>query len=100
MSLGNSDIEQSLDTLPDQVASALERWRISTLDREKCEALLYAQFKGEGKDRTATEIRSLIHADERRYNAVLDEIKMEASYNRLYETLMACKKKADLRTAY
>jgi hypothetical protein len=100
MGIGNSDIEKSLEELPDQIASALEWWRKATLDREKCEALLYLREKGLDKERSATEIKALVHSDDLRYSRVLDEIKAEAEYNRLYESLMAAKKRADLRTAF
>jgi len=100
MGLLNSDIEEALENLPDQIADALESWRRSTLEREKIEALCYLEYKGQDEDRTSTEIRALVHSDSGRYTAVLDEIKAESNYNRLYERLMAMKKKADLRTAF
>lgn len=96
---GRMSLEEDLNNFPDKVASALEGWRIATLDREKREALLYAQFKGEDKERTATEIRSLIHSSEERYQAVLLEIKSEAEYTRLYEKLMGIKKIAQMKIA-
>lgn len=96
----NYDIEQALNELPDQVADALEKWRIATLDREKCEALLYAGIKGEDKGKTATEIRADINASQARYESVLEEIKAESNYQRLYEKLLAAKRKASLRTAF
>ena len=100
MGLGNADIEQDLQELPEKVADALQAWRMATLDREKCEGLLYSLYKGEDKERTATEIRALVHASDARYSCILAEIKAEANYERLYESLMCAKKKADLRTAY
>lgn len=96
----NQDLEQSLADLPDKVADALKDWRIATLERERCEALLYAEFKGQDKERTATEIKALIHASNNRYQSVMREIKAESEYNRLYERLMALKKRCYLRTAY
>ncbi len=92
-------LEEELDKYPDLCAIALEKWRIATLDREKWEALLYARFKGEDKERTTTEIRALIHSDEERYTRVLSEIKAEAEYTRFYEKLMGLKKIAQLRVA-
>lgn len=92
-------LEGQLDALPDQVAAFLETWRKMTLERERCEALLYARFKGEDKDRSATEIKEMIKADASRYQAVLNEIKAEAQYIKVYETLMSIKKKASLRVA-
>jgi secreted Zn-dependent insulinase-like peptidase len=100
MGLGNQDIDNALETLPDLVAEELMKWRIATLEREKVEALLYARFKGEDKERTATEIKALIHANGMRYAAVLEEIKSEAGYERIYEKLMSSKKRADLRNAF
>lgn len=97
---GNLDLEAALETLPDEVAKAQEQWHIFSLDREKMEALLYARFKGEDKDRSATEIKALVHADGDRYNAVLAEIKAEANYIRVYERLLSIKKRASLRSAF
>lgn len=97
---GNLDIEKSLDELPDQVADALEKWRIATLEREKTEALLYAKYKGGIVPLTAPEIKALINSSGERYAAVLNEIKSEANYKRLEEGLMAMKKRASLRVAY
>lgn len=82
------------------MADALEKWRTGTLDREKTEALLYIQYKGEDKDRTATEIKALINSNMDRYQAVLSELKCEAMYERLYERLLSQKKLCDLRTAF
>lgn len=92
-------LEEELESLPDQVAAFLEVWRLKTLEREKTEALLYVQFKGEDKERSATEIRALINASEGRYRAVLDELKSEAQYQKVYERLMAKKLVARLRVA-
>ena len=100
ISLGNIPLENDLEKLPDLVSQALIQWRTATLDREKCEALLYVKFHGEDLERTATEIKALIHADSERYMMVLNEIKSEANYNFLYEKLMSAKKIASLRTAF
>lgn len=99
---GNLDLEAALETLPDEVAKAQEQWHIFSLDREKMEALLYARFKGEDKDRSATdtEIKAMVHADGDRYQAVLAEIKAEANYIRVYERLLSVKKRASLRSAF
>lgn len=96
----NYEIEQQLAEGPDQVANALIKWRMATLDREKAEALLYARLKGEDDNRTATEIKELIRADNGRYEMVVSEIKAEAEYNRYYEKLMSAKKISALRTAF
>lgn len=97
---GNMDIEGDLEKLPDQVAEALQLWRVATLNREKLEAVLYAGFKGNDPQRTATEIKACINASESRYNSVLEEIKCETEYTRLYEKLLSAKKRASLRTAF
>lgn len=95
----NAEIEGDLASLPDAVADALQAWRIATLEREKSEALLYARFRADG-DKTVPEVKSLINASSERYMAVLDEIKAESQYQRLYEKLLAAKRLAGLRTAY
>ena len=96
----NSQLEEALERGPDEVADALELWRTATLNREKTEAILYLRFKGEDKERSATEIKALVHSDSLRYSDVLREIKAESGYERLYERLLANKKRADLRTAF
>ena len=96
----NLDLDAALDKLPDDVADALETWRIATLDREKCEALLFAAIKGTNDKMTAAEIKARINSDGNRYAAVLEEIKAESAYQRLSERLMAVKKRASLRTAF
>jgi len=95
-----SDLEKDLEELPDKIAEALQVWRIKTLEREKTDALLHARFKGSDKGLTATDIKALINADQGHYNAVLDEVKAEANFKRLDETLMGKKKLASLRTAF
>ena len=99
-SVRNQDIEKQMEELPDLVASALERWRTTTLDREKCEALVYLKSKYEDKERSATEIKALVNSDEARYSCVLAELKAEAEYIRLLERLQSAKKVASLRTAF
>jgi hypothetical protein len=96
----NAGIEKTLEDFPDIVAQALLRWRKSTLDREKVEAMLYLKFKAESGDRTATELRALINNSDERYEAVLQEISFESVYNAKNETLLAAKKLASLRTAF
>ena len=95
-----SDLEAGLEKLPDEVADALLRWRLATLDREKTEALIYLKFKGEGEKRTADELKMMVRADSGRYAAVLREVRAESDYTRLYERLMSFKKSASLRTAF
>ena len=96
----NAGIEQSLDELPEQVADALQAWRLASLEREKLEALLYLKFKaGEGK-RTSDEIKAMVRSDGERYAASLTELKAEVQYQRLYERLLSVKRLASLRTAF
>jgi len=94
------NIEAVLESMPDVVASALQDWRIATLDREKVEALLYAATKAQDSDKSAAEIKAIINANPDRYQAVLNEIKAESQYVRLYERLLSAKKRASLRTAF
>lgn len=94
------NIEETLIDLPDQVADALSAWRIATLNREKKEALLYVEIKGQDEKRTAAEIKAIVHGNAERYNLVLLEITSEAQYIRLYERLLSAKKRASLRTAF
>jgi hypothetical protein len=98
--LTNADIDRTLNETPDLIANALETWRMATLEREKIEALLYLQFKGDGEKRTADELKAMVRSDGSRYRVVLDEIKAESEYTRLYERLLAAKKAASLRTAF
>lgn len=96
----DENLEHQLESLPDIVAKSLLDWRVATLDREKIEALLYARFKGLNDDLKASDLKSMINADPERYQAVLNEIKAESEYQRLYEKLLGAKKLASLRTAF
>lgn len=96
----NSDLENALEILPEQVSRALLNWRKATLDREKLEGLLYIRLKAENADRTATELKALINSDQGRYEAVLAEISFESVFKLKEESLMAKKKEASLRTAF
>ena len=96
----NIQIEHDLESLPDKVADLLLLWRKASLEREKAEALLYLKFKGEDKELTATEIRAMVHSDDGRYIAMMEEIKAESLYTRYYEKLLSAKKLSSLRTAF
>jgi len=96
----NGDLENSLESLPEEVASALVAWRTASLEREKFEALIYLREKGQDQKKTAEEIKAIVRADESRYAYVLAEIKSEGRYNFLYEKLMSVKRLAGLRTAF
>ena len=93
------DLEKQLSELPDTVATAQENWGIKKLEREKVEALLHMTFKAKGGF-TVADIKAATNADGGRYMAMLEEIKAEAQYNRVYEQLMSVKKLASLRTAF
>lgn len=94
------NIEETLLELPDKVAEALEKWETSTLDRERSDALLFAMIKGLDGTKSATEIKMEIQGNFAHYEAVLNEIKAHANYTRLYEQLLAGKRRASLRTAF
>lgn len=94
------NIEETLLELPDQVASALEKWEIATLNREKTDALLFSMIRGKDENKSATEIKMEIQAHPDHYEFVLSEIKAHANYTRLYEQLLAGKRRASLRTAF
>lgn len=96
----NSQIEETLERSPDEVAKALFEWRRATLDRESLEARLYLRFKAQNPDITATELKARVNESDERYQAVLQEITLESTYNAKQETLLAAKKIASLRTAF
>lgn len=93
-------IEQQLNDLPDLVAQALEEWGMKKLEREKIEALLHMSFKASDLRLTIADIKAAINADGKRYQAMIEEIKSEAQYKRLYEQLMSAKKISSLRGIY
>ncbi len=92
-------LEHLLESLPDECADALMKWREKTLDRERVEALLYSKFKGEDPERNSATLKAMINSNSERYEAVLEELKAEAEYTRVYEKLLGVKKKASLRVA-
>ncbi len=94
------NIEETLLELPDKVADALEKWETATLNREKVDALLFAMIKGRDEKKSATEIKMEIAGHPEHYESVLSEIKAHSNYIRLYEQLLAGKRRASLRTAY
>ncbi len=96
----HENLEEVLQELPDKVAEALEKWETATLNREKVDAVLFARIKGEGENKSATEIKMEIQGHHEHYDAVLNEIKSHAEYTRLYERLLAGKRRASLRTAF
>lgn len=96
----NAGVENDLETLPDEVATALLAWRRSTLEREKTEALIYLRLKGENPDRTVGELKALVDSHDVRYSVRLKEAEEESGYQRLYERLLAAKRLANLRTAF
>lgn len=95
-----SDLEEGLSRLPAEVAQALLQWRKAQLDRERLEARISLRLRAEHPDATATEIKSLLHSTQERYDAVLQEATFESIYTAKYESLMALKKQCDFRTAF
>jgi hypothetical protein len=95
-----TDLEESLEQLPDKVASSLLKWRKATLERERIEAILYLQYKAGVEKRTQDEIKALVRQDGGRYQSVLDEAVAESEHTRLNERLMCAKKEASMRTAF
>jgi hypothetical protein len=94
------NLEEVLQELPDKVAQALENWETATLNREKVDALLFAMIKGRDEKKSATEIKMEIQGHPEHYEVVLYEIKQHAQYTKLYEQLLAGKRRASLRTAF
>ena len=95
-----SDLEQALESLPEEVSKALLNWRKATLDREKLEASIYLQYKAENEKATATDLKHMVNKSNARYEHVLAEISFESVFKLKEETLMARKKEASLRTAF
>lgn len=93
-------IEDQLDTLPDQVADALSAWRIATLQREKIEAMLHLRLKAGEEKLSVGDMKAAINNNQERYDMMLKEILAETEYQRLYEKLLSAKKRASLRTAF
>ena len=96
----DDSLEEQLEQLPDKIGELKLIWRSKTLEREKTDAILHAQFKGENPERTASDIKALINASKSHYDAVMEEIIAEAKYEQICEKHMANKKLASLRTAY
>lgn len=96
----NSALEEELEALPELVCLALENWRISTLNRERRVALLSAKLRGQNPSFNSTQIKELVQASDEYYDAHLDEIKNEAKYTKIYETLLCKKREASLRIAF
>ena len=94
------NIEETLLELPDKVAAALEKWETATLEREFTDAKMFAKIKAEDEKKSATEIKMEIQGNGNHYQAVLFEIQAHAEYTRLYEQLLAGKRRASLRTAF
>ncbi len=100
MGILNNELEDKLLQLPDEVAQAKADWEMATLLREKTEAKLYLMFRVQYPEATATELKARINNSEDRSMAVENEVQREQIYNAKYETLMALKRQASLRTAY
>lgn len=100
--LSNQEIDAILSVYPDEVAVALEAYRMAEAETKRVAAKLYLEFKvlNTGNDMKETHLKSLVASDQRFYEAQMSEIVAEAKYTRLYETLLSAKKLAGLRTAY
>lgn len=96
----NAQTEEILEKGPEEVSKALLNWRRATLEREKTESRVYLRLKAQNPDKTATELKYMLHDDLERYEAVLQEISFEAVFTSKEQTLLAAKKLASLRTAF
>jgi hypothetical protein len=96
----NGDLEDALEKGGDLIADAQKKWELSVLDRQRAEALLCAKFRAEGPERTSTQVKEMMQADQSHYDAVLKEIEAKSEYTRLYERHLSNKKKASLRSAF
>lgn len=95
-----SDLEEALERLPDEVAMAQYNWRKATADLKELEATLYLQFKNEKEDRAATEIKALIHKTKAWHDATMQEAAFEKVFTAKNEALMAQKLLARMRVAF
>jgi hypothetical protein len=100
--MNDAEITTILDTFPDKVAEALERFRTAGVEKDRVYARAYLEFKARsaGEKITASEIESMVKADQRYYEAALDEITAESGYVKAHERLMAAKKQASMRAAF
>lgn len=100
----SATLNNVLETYPDLVATALEQWKRAEIETERLEASVYFQLKGqaelEGEKVTEKWLERKIALNEEVYAAKMVELMAEANYQRLYETLMSCKKLAQIRAAY
>lgn len=94
------NIEETLLELPEKVSQALESWETMTLEREFKDAKMFVRIKAGDDKKSATEIKMEIQASGEHYQAVLSEIQAHAEYTKLYEQLLAGKRRASLRIAF
>lgn len=98
----NVEINEILIEYPDKVADAERQWKISRLERERVEGMVYFRLKAETAEQKVTEkwLELKVRIDTEVHKLKLDEIIAESNYNRLYEKLMSAKKMASLRAAF
>lgn len=93
-------VESIMESLPDEIESALVDWKKKVIERKSLSATLYLKFKEQDRDRSATEIKALVesHPDWKRISE--EEAIAEGKHSGLYEKLMTLKKITSQRTAY
>lgn len=99
----DAEIVQVLGEYPDKTASALERWKKATLERQRYASKLYLETKARaasGEKVTVKELEMIVEANDGHYSLCLEEIVAEAEHMRLYEKLMAAKKMASIRAGF
>lgn len=94
------NIEETLLDLPDRIKKSLMDWEEAILKLEEKEAKLFLQFKEEDPSRLPSEIKARIALDKERHDLRMAESTAKADYKATYETLMAAKRRASLRTAF
>jgi hypothetical protein len=99
----DSEIIEVLGTYPDRTADALQKWKVSTLERERYGSKLYLDLKARaagGEKVTVKELEMMVEADEGHYKARLEEIMAESDHLRCYEKLLSAKKMAGIRAGF
>lgn len=98
-----SSIEEELNSLPDQVADAQEKWKTATLEKHREYSRLFLSFKAKrvgGEKPTVDELKAMVLNDGGYYKLCQEEIMAESAYTRVLERLMAAKKMANMRSAF
>jgi hypothetical protein len=94
------NIEETLLELPERIQKALMNWEEAILKLEEKEAKLFLEFKEEDPSRLPGEIKARIALNKERHDLRMMESTAKANYKAVYETLMAAKRRASLRTAF